>query len=206
MDEKFVGRNLAVALGIIVIVLLAVLLGTVLNYTSIISERNSVIAAKDSQIEALTNQVAQLQAWLDGNRTEFEQLTQQLQQRIEELEQQSMQFQQQIMRLRATIDSLMMPKLVKVGLEAHDNRTWLGAPYLHVFGYVCNVGTYTALNSTIHVVALQRDGDVAIDAYIDLGEIEGESWRRVDSKIYYGGSELVNWTLTLEWASPPLPC
>lgn len=206
MYEKVVGRNLAFALGIIVIVLLSVLLGTVLNYTSIISERNSVIAAKNSQIETLTNQVTQLLVWLDGNRTEFEQLTQQLQERIEELEQESIQFQQQIMRLRATIDSLMMPKLVKVDLEAQDNRTWLGAPYLHVCGYVCNVGTYTALNSTIHVVALQRDGVLAIDAYIDLGEIEGESWKRVDSKIYYGGSELVNWTLTLEWVSPPLPC
>ncbi|MEM2939713.1 MAG: hypothetical protein QXU95_05525, partial [Candidatus Bathyarchaeia archaeon] len=83
MDERVVGRNLVAALGAIVIVLLAVLLWTVVNYTSIISERNSVIAAKDSQIEALTNQVAHLQAWLDGNRTEFEQLTQQLQERKE---------------------------------------------------------------------------------------------------------------------------
>lgn len=99
-----------------------------------------------------------------------------------------------------------MPKLIKVGLEAYDNRSWLGAPYLHIHGYICNVGTYTALNSTIHVVALQSEGVVAIDTYIDLGEIEGESWRKVDSKIYYGGSELVNWTLTLEWTSPPLPC
>lgn len=128
MDEKrVVFRNLAIALSVIVVVLLAVLLGAVVNYTSIINERNSVIAARDSQIEDLTNQVAQLQAWLDGNetelkrrileiqgltnkviqleawldgnRTEFEQRTQQLQLRIEELEQQSIQFQQQIMRL-----------------------------------------------------------------------------------------------------------
>jgi hypothetical protein len=33
------------------------------------------------------------------------------------------------------------------------------------------------------------------------GTIYGESWTSVDSNIYYSGSELVSWTLTLEWTS-----
>ncbi|MEM3626692.1 MAG: hypothetical protein QXZ25_01560 [Candidatus Bathyarchaeia archaeon] len=204
-EKKLISRNVVIVLGIIVVILLAGLVVAAVNYTSIINGKNDIIAAKDSQIQTLTNQMIQLQAWLDGNKTEFQQEIQQLQERIQELEKQSIQFQQRIMNMQTFFNSLMMPKLVKVDLRAYDNRTWLGAPYLYVCGYICNVGTYTALNSTIHVVAYQSGGVVAIDIFINLGDIDGESWKQVDSKIYYGGSELVNWTLTLEWASPPIP-
>ncbi len=69
----------------------------------------------------------------------------------------------------------MIPKLIKVDLKANDNRPLLGKPYLHVYGYICNIGKYSALNSTVHVVAFQSGEIVAIDTYIDLGSIDGGS-------------------------------
>jgi hypothetical protein len=47
----------------------------------------------------------------------------------------------------------------------------------------------------------QSGGVVAEDTYVSLGTINGESWTFVDSNIYYDGSALVDWTLTLEWTS-----
>jgi len=99
------------------------------------------------------------------------------------------------------IDSLKAPKLIGVYLKASDSRPFLQTPYLHVYGYICNVGTNPAYNSKIHVVAYQSGGVVAIDTYITLGTIYGESWTSVDSKVYYSGSELTSHTLTLECTS-----
>lgn len=204
-EKKTNSIKMVAALCIVLVIFLVGSLGMLVNYISIINDKDRIIAVKDSQIEALTKQVAQLQAWLDGNKTRSQQEIQKLNKQIRELEQSFIQVQQQMMNLRTFMNSLMMPKLIKVDLKAEDIKSLLGEPHLHVYGYVCNVGTYAGLNSTIHVVAFQSGGVLAIDAYIDLAEIDGESWKSVDSKIHYTGSELLNWTLTLEWKSPPLP-
>lgn len=67
--KKMVSRNVAIALGIISIVLLIGLVGAILNYTSIISGKDNDISTKDSQIQTLTNQKNQTQIWLEGNKT-----------------------------------------------------------------------------------------------------------------------------------------
>jgi hypothetical protein len=103
--------------------------------------------------------------------------------------------------LKSESDALKAPKLIKVNLRADDNRPFLATPYLHVYGEICNVGTNRAYNCKLHVVAYQSGGVVAIDTYITLGSIGGESWTSVDSKIYYSGSALVSWTITPEWTS-----
>jgi hypothetical protein len=89
--------------------------------------------------------------------------------------------------------------LVKVNLIGSDNRPWLGTPYLYVSGYVVNVGMNIAYNSRVHVVAYQSGGVVAVDTYISLGAIFGNSWTSVGTSVYYAGSALTSWTLTLEW-------
>jgi len=66
--------------------------------------------------------------------------------------------QSQITTLQNQINVLVAPKLIKVNLKTDDNRPWFGTPYLHVYGYICNVGTNTAYNSNIHVVAYQSGG------------------------------------------------
>ena len=111
--------------------------------------------------------------------------------------------------LKSENDALKAPKLIKVNLKADDVRPWLGTPYLDVYGYICNVGYDPAYNSKVHVVAYQSGGVVAIDTYINLGTIfgaqalPGGSWTSVDANIYYSGSALTGWTLTLEWTTTP---
>ena len=75
-EKKFVGRNVAIALGIACIVLLALLIGSVYSFNSQISSleleisaKNDTIASLNSQLQALTNQKNQLQTWLEGNLT-----------------------------------------------------------------------------------------------------------------------------------------
>jgi len=89
-EKKVVGRNVAIALGIICIVLAVGLVGAIANYTSIISGKDSTIATLNSQmtekdntisslnsqinslnseIGKLTSQNSQLRMWLEGNKT-----------------------------------------------------------------------------------------------------------------------------------------
>jgi len=148
--------------------------------------------------------LTQTQTWLNGNLTLINTLNTQitnLQDQISGLNSQISSLNAQITDLQNQIDTLKAPKLIKVHLMSDDNRPWLGTPYLHVYGYICNVGTNTAYNSKIHVVAYQSGGVIAIDTYITRGTISGESWTSVDSNIYYSGSELTGWTLTLEWTT-----
>jgi chaperonin cofactor prefoldin len=217
-EKKVVGRSIAIGIGIICVILLIALVGAVANYTSIISGKDNSMVTKDSQIQTLTSQKNQLQTWLDGNKTLLTQTqtwltgnltlintlnTQitNLQDQISGLNSQISSLNAQITDLQNQIDTLKAPKLIKVNLRADDNRPFLGTPYLHVYGYICNVGTNTAYSSKIHVVAYQSGGVVAIDTYIILGTIYGESWTSVDSSVYYSGSGLVSWTLTLNWTS-----
>jgi len=67
-EKKVVGRNVAIALGIICIILAVGLVGVVANYTSIISSKDDTISSlnlqitsKDSQISSLNSQIANLQ-------------------------------------------------------------------------------------------------------------------------------------------------
>jgi len=140
-EKKVVGRNVAIALGIVVIILLVGLVGAIANYTSVINGKDSQIDSLNSQITNLQNQISSLNA--------------------------------QITNLQNQINSLKAPKLIQVDLRADDNRPLFRTPYLHVYGYVCNVGANTAYNSKIHVVAYQSGGVVAIDTYITLGTIYG---------------------------------
>lgn len=61
---KAVGKSLAIVLTIIVVVLISSFAGTILYYNSLISEKNI-------QIESLSKQKSQLQAWLENNITQL---------------------------------------------------------------------------------------------------------------------------------------
>jgi len=55
-EKKVVSRNVAIALGIIIIIVLVGLVGAMVNYTSIINNKDTTIQTKESQIQTLTNQ------------------------------------------------------------------------------------------------------------------------------------------------------
>lgn len=57
-EKKVVGRTVAIALGIICLILAVCLVGTIANYTAIINGKDSTIANKDSQISTLHSQIA----------------------------------------------------------------------------------------------------------------------------------------------------
>jgi hypothetical protein len=178
-EKKVVSKNVAIALGIICIILVVGLLGAIVDYTSIIN-------ARDSQMEMLTNQKNQLQAWLDGNKTD----------------------------LQNQIDTLEAPKLVAINLRAYDNRSLSGTPYFHIYGYICNVGRKPAVNPILYVEGWHEETQyppfaLAFNATISspanatgskfFGVIEPESFAYIDSKIYYSGSEIISGGI---WSSP----
>jgi hypothetical protein len=99
----------------------------------------------------------------------------------------------------AQIAALQAAKLISVNLKAEDNRSIVETPFVHVYGYVVNVGNSTADDAKVHVVLQQSGGVIAKDTYIDLGAISGESFVSVDTKVYYEGSEIVIASLVLEW-------
>jgi hypothetical protein len=60
-EKKGASLVVAIALGIVCLILLASLVGAIVNYTSVISEKDSTITAKNSQISSLNSQVSSLQ-------------------------------------------------------------------------------------------------------------------------------------------------
>lgn len=164
--KKVVSRNIAIALGIVCIILIAGIGGAMAYYTIQINN-------KDATARALYNDYASTHSHSD---TDFN-------------------------ALYSTFNSLIAPKLVKVNLLAADTHPVLQQERLHVYGYLCNVGSNTAYNCTLHVVAYQSGGVVAIDTHIDLGNINGESYATVDANVYYQGISLASWSVTPEWTS-----
>lgn len=233
--KKVVGRNVAIALGIVCIILIAGLGGAMAYYTMVVNDKNATYDSYASShthtnsdfntlnstyqtwldgnktlLQTAITERDQLQTWLNGNITNYEsrisslntQITN-LQNQIASLNSQISSLNAQIASLQSQINALEAPKLIKVNLKSDDNRPFLGTPYLHVYGEVCNVGSNTAYNCKLHVVAYQSGGVVAIDTYIVLGTISGESWRTVDASPTYGGGALTSWTITPEWTATP---
>jgi len=211
-ERKVVRRNLAVTLGIICIILAVGLVGVFAYYTMTLNNKNSAydnyvsnhgIFNSDydiliSQNTNLQTQVNQLQAWLDGNKTLLNQTETWLDDNITYYNSQLVNLQNQNTDLQNQIADLQAPKLVEVNLKAEDNRPAQQQTYLHVYGYVCNVGTDTAYNATLYVEAFQ--GVVlTFNTTISLGTINGGNYTSVDSQVVYPGYALTAWQV---WSSP----
>ena len=156
-EKKVVGRNIAIIVGIICVILMIGLGGAIANYTKIIND-------KDNTTQTLTNQKNQLQTWLNDNITNYENQINSLNSQISSLEAEKKQLKDSLMFiqgkcfgqihvLQSEVDTLRVPKLISVNLRADDNRPLLQTPYLHVYGEVCNVGTNPAYNCKVNVVA-----------------------------------------------------
>jgi len=73
-EKKLVSRNVALALGIICIILVVVgLVGAVTYIIPMINDKNSMISSLNTQISQLTTNNTNLQLWLDGNKTQLNQ-------------------------------------------------------------------------------------------------------------------------------------
>ena len=76
--EKKSGRTVAIALGIICIVLAVGLVGAVANYTSIISGKDNTIATKDSQITDKDNTISSLNSQISSKDSQISSLQSQV--------------------------------------------------------------------------------------------------------------------------------
>jgi hypothetical protein len=184
-EKKMVRRSVAIALGIVCIILVAALgVVTFMGYSP--TATNSV--------PTLQSQINQLQTWLDGNKTLLNQTK-------TWLEGNNTNYNSQILDLQNQIASLKAPKLIKVDLHSDDGGLPFESRSLHIYGSVVNVGTNPAYNSKLHVVAYVSQV-VAIDTYIQLNTINGESFKYIDQTITYsGGTPLSSWTITPEWTN-----
>jgi hypothetical protein len=142
-----------------------------------------------------------VEEWLRENVSYYEGEISSLREELEFRELEVEALKAQVAELQSRLEALRGARLIMVNLKGEDVRPFLGNPYLHVYGAVCNVGFETAYNSRLHVVAYQADGVVAIDTYVILGDVEAGTWRNVDAKIYYTGGALANWIMTPEWVN-----
>jgi len=104
----------------------------------------------------------------------------------------------QIDNLTDQIDALTEPKLIQVNLNVEDVRPLSSQSYLHITGEIVNVGANSAHNSKLRVVAYQKLV-LAIDQYLPLGTINGQSWVEIDSNIPYNGDAIDVYTVTADW-------
>lgn len=159
---------------------------------ALLDDKNIEIGDFQNQIDSQNEVITNLQNQIDSKESEITSLSDQISN-----------LNAQITDLNNQIDDLKAPKLVKVGLEAEDNR--IDEPYfLHVYGWVCNVGRNAAYNSTLHLVAYYINGTLAIDTYLEIGPLLGGQWnvvKEINAQINYEGSNLdmTRVTMTLEW-------
>jgi cell division protein FtsB len=184
-NENMVDKNVAIALGIIAMVLFTGIIVVFAYYSAAVAQRDSSIATKDQEILSLQNEVDDLE----------EQVTD-LQDQVEAQQNQILSLQNQLVSTAA--------RVINVGLGARDDRTNPNDPFLYVSGYVCNIGAETAYNVRLHVTAY-RGSERVIDSYYNIGTIAREDSRSVEAKFDYDGSALNadSWKMTPEWTNAP---
>jgi hypothetical protein len=176
-EKKIVRRSVAVALGIICIILAVSLVGAFDYYVPMINDKNT----------NLQNQINQLQMWLDGNETLLDQTETWFDDNITY-------YNSQIANLQNQLSHFTGPILGFFDLTVEDNRTTPETPYLHISGIVHNFGIeQTGGLSFLYVKAHQNNGAIAIETMKSLDSISGQSSIDVDLNFYYNGSALTSW-------------
>jgi hypothetical protein len=92
------------------------------------------------------------------------------------------------------------PNLIPIGVSCIDNRTNATAPFLHVTGYVVNVGNAKADNCTIHVLAIQPGNSTAIDSSVSINSLNAGTYEKIDVQFPYNGQALILYVPTVDWA------
>ena len=189
-------RGLKIALVVVSILLIASFGANLYFYTThsiTVSRLTTERDVLNQQINDLTTERDNLEDQVNSLITERESLKQQIKDLVNErdpLKSQIVSLQNQITDLEDEVNRLKSPKLVTT-LSVTDQRPWFQTPYLQISGEVWNVGSDTAYGCRLHVILYQGSA-IAEDTYISLGTINGESYRNVDSKIFYAGSELTD--------------
>jgi hypothetical protein len=91
-------------------------------------------------------------------------------------------------------NQLATPKLVSIGLNYTDNRSNVNAPFLHITGYVVNVGSSKANNCTIRVTGVQDGNVTAFDTTTTITSLEAGAYETIDLQFPYTGQALEAYT------------
>jgi len=215
MQKKVIGGNVAIVLAIMCIVFVGGLGATIASYTSVINSKDKTHQDYVSTHSHSDTEFSSLDASYQGYRgahshTDSEYNTYVANHNVANSEYDA--YVANHHHTDAEFDSaLTAPRLAAVNLTAEDNGPVtqdLGSPLFgtstfHVYGYVLNAGANAAYNPKIHVVAIQLGGGTAIDTYITLSTMHGESWTTIDSTFVYSGDSLISWTLTPQWTTTP---
>ena len=187
--KKIVRRSVAIAIGIICIILAVGLVGAFAYYMPIVNDKNSMITDLQNLNEQLQTYLNgsntllfQTQIWLVDNNTYYTSQISNLQTQIANLQNQLSHFTGSILGF--------------FDLTAEDNRTIPETPYLHVNGTVHNFGIeQSEALSFLYVAAYQNNGAKAIETMKSLNNISGQSSINVDLNFDYNGSALTSWTV-----------
>ncbi len=179
-QKKVVGRNVAIALGIICIVFVAALVAAVAQYTSIINERDKTIATKDTDYQNYASTHSHTDSEYNGyvashSHTDNE------------------------------YAALTEPWLTTVGLSVTNfNKYWSWDPpsHLTISSYVFNMGTDTAYNCKFHVKVWSSDDTLLLDTTVDLGIISGRGYVYKSAETPYTGSGSY-WSVVTEFTDTP---
>jgi len=193
--KKTVSRNVAIALGTICIILIALI-----AYFTITG-----ISAQNSYSN-LQNQNKQLQTWLAGNETLLRLTESWLNGNITHYTSQITNQSSQTTNLQNQLRSSQEPMLGFTNLTVEDNRTNPQMPYLHIRGVVHNFGIeatdqlyeneYAPYWGFVRVRAYHNDGSVALETENDtIGHIDGQSSIDVDMSFHYNGTAITSWNI-----------
>jgi len=222
-EKKVVSRTTAIALGILCIILLVGTVGAVIYYNNMVNDKNATYNSyvsshshANSDFDSLQSDYDDYTASHSHNDSDYNSLQSDYNNYTTTHSHTDSEYDSYVSshshadseydsyvsshsHTDTEYNSLVASKVVEVGIVATDNRPFLQTPRLHVSGFVCNVGTNTAYNVRLHVVAYQSGGVVAIDTYINIDTIVGESWQPVSGDLFYDGGALTSWTITPEW-------
>jgi hypothetical protein len=219
-QKKLVGRNVAIALGIACIILVAGIGGVMAYYMMQINNKDSAYndyvkthSHTDTQYGTLNSTYNDYVATHSHTNSEYDAATTNHHHTDDEYNTAVSNYNNEVNIYNNYVNdhhytdeqyaqaiANKPAKLIAVDLKSDDNRPFLGTPYLHVYGYLCNVGGVAAINVRVHVVAYQSGGVIAINTDIVLGSIAGEAWIKVDGSPTYTGGSLTGWTITPTWS------
>ena len=107
----------------------------------------------------------------------------------------------QLDSIQAQIANQTAPNLITLGMNYNDDRTNQTAPFLHVTGYIVNVGTTKANNCTLHAYAIQNDNATAIDTSMQIEPINAGAYQKIDLQFPYIGTPIILYSCNIEWNS-----
>jgi hypothetical protein len=184
--KKMVGRSVAIALGIACIILIAGIGGAMAYYTMAINKKNSTVTQlnqqmtnKDSQISSLNSQVAQLQEWLDGNKTEYDSYVNSHSHTNSEYDSNLANY--FVLRAPHLVSDLSLNDIPGTGWPYYNS------PYIHIWGDIVNIGADTAVNSSLFVELKDASGNLILNKTLSLGDFAYGSFVWVDKTFDYNG-------------------